>query len=52
MWGIFEVFNTLIICLLTGLVIISSDLYLYGNTAADGAVLIINLIKIILYYFS
>lgn len=37
MWGIFEVFNTLIICLLTGLVIISSDLYLYGNTAADGA---------------
>ena len=39
MWGIFEVFNTLIICLLTGLVIISSDLYLYGNTAADGAVL-------------
>ena len=39
MWGIFEVFNTLIICLLTGLVIISSDLYLYGNTAAYGAVL-------------
>lgn len=39
MWGVFEVFNTLIICLLTGLVIISSDLYLYGNTAADGAVL-------------
>lgn len=39
MWGIFEVFNTLIICLLTGLVIISSNLYLYGNTAADGAVL-------------
>lgn len=39
MWGIFEVFNTLIICLLTGLVIISSHLYLYGNTAADGAVL-------------
>ena len=39
LWGVFEVFNTLIICLLTGLVIISSDLYLYGNTAADGAVL-------------
>lgn len=39
MWGIFEVFNTLIICILTGLVIISSNLYLHGNTAADGAVL-------------
>ena len=37
MWGIFEVFNTLIICILTGLIILSSDIY--GNTNADGAVL-------------
>ena len=37
MWGIFEVFNTLIICILTGLIILSSNVY--GNTNADGAVL-------------
>ena len=40
MWGIFEVFNTFIICMLTGMVIVSSNLYLDGNsTGADGAVL-------------
>lgn len=39
MWGIFEVFNTFIICILTGMVIITSDLYLSGNSLADGAVL-------------
>ncbi|WP_297206386.1 sodium:alanine symporter family protein [uncultured Brachyspira sp.] len=37
MWGIFEVFNTLIICILTGLIILSSNIY--GHTDADGAVL-------------
>lgn len=39
MWGIFEVFNTFVICILTGMVIVTSDLYLSGSSTADGAVL-------------
>ena len=37
MWGIFEVFNVLIICIITGLIVLSSGIY--GTTDADGAVL-------------
>ncbi|WP_297276566.1 sodium:alanine symporter family protein [uncultured Brachyspira sp.] len=37
MWGIFEVFNVLIICIITGLVVLSSGIY--GTTNVDGAAL-------------
>ena len=40
MMGIFEVFNTLIICILTGLIILTSNNYLHGDlTGLSGALL-------------
>ncbi len=50
MWGIFEVFNVLIICIITGLVVLSSGIY--GTTNADGAALTSLAFKSALGYFG